>query len=201
MAQSKPKIVVLVSGSGSNLQALIDACENDKLDATIAAVFSNRKAAFGLERARNHSIPAEYFPYSPYRESGREAYDAALGHKVAEYGPDLIVLAGWMRIFTPTFLDKFTNRVINLHPALHGTYVGADGINWAYESFQKGEIEHGGCMVHYAIPEVDEGALIAETIVPMYKSDSPDDYAQRLHTAEHSLIVQATAMALSALEN
>ncbi len=199
LASQKPQIVVFVSGSGSNLQALIDACANSELDAEVAAVFSNRKAAYGLERAKNHNIPAVYVPYSPFRDSGREAYDAALANQVAQFNPDLIVLAGWMRIFTPEFLDRFPGRIINLHPALHGTYIGAHGIDWAFEAFQNGEIEHGGCMVHYAIPQVDEGAPIAETIVPIYKSDTLDDYAQRLHAAEHPLLVKATSIVLKTL--
>ena len=189
----------MVSGSGSNLQALIDASAANTLDAQVAAVFSNKKGAYGLERAKQAGIPAVYFPYAPFRETGRASYDAALAEQVAHFQPDLIVLAGWMRIFTPSFLDQFSGRIINLHPALPGTYIGAHGVEWAFNAFQAGEIEHGGCMVHYAIPEVDEGEPIATASVPIFKTDSVDDYAQRLRLAEHQLIVEATQIALNAI--
>ncbi|MEM8860076.1 MAG: phosphoribosylglycinamide formyltransferase [Chloroflexota bacterium] len=193
---SKPKLIVFVSGSGSNLQALIDAIDQGDLDAQIIAVVSNKAKAYGLERARAVGIPTVYFPYKPYREAGREAYDVALLDALLEFDPDLIVLAGWMRIFSTTFLNQFPNQIINLHPALPGTYIGAHGLEWTMEAYQKGEIEHGGAMVHYAIPAVDEGEPIATVKVPIYADDSLEDYAQRLHAAEHTLIVQATKIAL-----
>lgn len=190
------KIVVLVSGSGSNLQAIIDAIGAGEIEAEVAAVVSNRKAAFGLERAKNVGIPAVYFPYKPFKELGREAYDQALAEKVASFEPDLIVLAGWMRIFTPFFLDKFIGRVINLHPALPGTYIGANGVDWAWDSFQAGVINKTGCMVHVATIDLDEGPVIATADVELFKDDSKEDFIQRLRAAEHKLIVLGVAIAL-----
>lgn len=193
---SKPQLIVFVSGSGSNLQALINAIVQDELDAEIAAVVSNRAKAYGLERAKLAGIPTVYFPYKPFREAGREAYDMALLDALSAFSPDLIVLAGWMRIFSPAFIARFPNQIINLHPALPGTYVGAHGLEWTMEAYQNGEIEHGGAMVHYAIPAVDEGEPIATVEVPIYPDDTLESYAERLHAAERKLIVKATRLAL-----
>ena len=191
------QIVVLISGSGSNLQAIIDAIETGELQAEIAAVVSNRKAAFGLERAKNAGIPAVYFPYKPFKEQGREAYDQALADKVASFQPDLIVLAGWMRIFTPSFLDSVPSQIINLHPALPGTYIGANGVDWAWDSFQAGEISKTGCMVHVATIDLDEGPVIATADVELFQEDTKEDFIQRLRAAEHKLIVEGVAKALA----
>jgi formyltetrahydrofolate-dependent phosphoribosylglycinamide formyltransferase len=187
------RLVVLISGSGTNLQALIDATNQGKIAASIALVVSNRKEAYGLERAEQAEIPSLYFPMKPYRDAGvsREQYDADLADKIALHQPDLIVLAGWMHIFSPAFLDKFPQKVINLHPALPGMFSGTHAIQRAYEAFQRGEIGHSGCMVHYVIPEVDAGAVIARRIVPIYENDSLADFSARMHEAEHQLIVEA----------
>lgn len=196
---SLPRLAVLVSGSGSNLQALLNAINAGELAADPVLVLSNKRAAYGLERARQADVPAVYFPYAPYKTHGRVAYDAALAAKVGEYAPDLIVLAGWMRILTPAFLDAFPRRVINLHPALQGAFDGTQAIERAFAAYQRGEIEGSGCMVHYAIPEVDAGPVIAQTAVPILPTDSLEDFAQRMHTAEHQLIVAAARLALEAL--
>lgn len=193
-----PRLVVLISGSGTNLQALIDAVGNGRLPARIVAVFSNRKDAYGLRRAEQAGIPTHYVPLKPYRDAGkrREQYDADVADAVSQYRPDLIVLAGWMHVLSPAFLDRFPRRVINLHPALPGHFAGTHAIERAYEAFQRGEISASGCMVHYAIPEVDAGDVIAQQPVPLYATDSLDDFEARMHAAEHELIVRATALAL-----
>ncbi|MFK7804864.1 MAG: phosphoribosylglycinamide formyltransferase [Anaerolineae bacterium] len=196
MKKTSPKIVVLVSGSGSNLQAIIDSIGAGELKAEIAAVVSNKKAAFGLERAKNADIPAVYFPYKPFKEQGREAYDQALAKKVASFEPDLIVLAGWMRIFTPAFLNQFPNQVINLHPALPGTYIGANGVDWAWDSFKAGKISKTGCMVHVATIDLDEGPVIATADIELFAEDTKEDFVKRLRAAEHKLIVQGVSKAL-----
>ena len=190
----KPQIVVLISGSGSNLQVLIDAAASGALDATIALVVSNKRAAYGLTRARQANIPTLYFPFGPYRKAGetREQYDADLAAQVASYGPDLIVLAGWMRILMPAFLNAFPERVINLHPALPGQFDGTHAIERAYNAFQRGEITHSGCMVHLAIPQVDAGPVIEQAIVPILADDSLEDFKERMHSAEHKIILSAT---------
>lgn len=192
------KIVILISGSGTNLQAIIDAIAEGVLDAEIGLVVSNRKAAYGLTRAVNANIPTLYFPLKPYLDSGktREAYDRDLGAKITSSQPDLVVLAGWMHILSPAFLEHFPNRVINLHPALPGAFAGADAIRRTFAAYQAGEVTHGGCMVHYVVPEVDAGPVIAQAIVSIEPHDTLDMFETRLHDAEHHLIVQAIQTAL-----
>lgn len=193
-----PRIVVLISGSGTNLQALIDAVNDGRLSAQIVAVVSNRKAAYGLIRADEAGIPTRYFPLKPYKEAGknRKQYDADLAAAVAAFQPELVVLAGWMHILSEAFLDRFPQRVINLHPALPGQFPGTQAIERAFDAFKRGEISHSGCMVHYAIPEVDAGAVIAQQVVPLYDADALSDFEARMHEAEHEVIVRATALAL-----
>ena len=199
---STPRLVVMVSGSGTNLQALIDAVQTGNLQAEIALVVSNRKAAYGLVRAEEAEIPTLYFPLKPYKDAGksRDVYDADLAEKVKTYRPDLIVLAGWMHVFSPTFLEHFLHRVINLHPSLPGAYVGKDGIQWAFDAFQRGEIPYSGCMVHYVIPEVDAGKVILTAAVPINPEDTLETFAARMHETEHQLIVEATQLALETLK-
>lgn len=197
---NKKRIVVLISGSGTNLQALIDATQDGRLAAEIALVVSNRKAAYGLVRAQAAGIETLYWPLRPYRDAGksREQYDAALAAKVAAFQPDLVVLAGWMHILSPAFLDAFPGRVINLHPALPGQFAGTHAIERAYAAFQRGEISHTGCMVHLAIPEVDAGAVIVQADVPISPADSLADLEARLHKTEHRILVEAVGRMLNA---
>ncbi|MBN1993244.1 MAG: phosphoribosylglycinamide formyltransferase [Anaerolineae bacterium] len=187
------KLAVFISGSGSNLQAILDASVEGKLKAKVVLVVSNRKNAYGLTRAQKAGMPTLYFPFKPYREAGksRAEYDADLARLVSSYHPDLIVLAGWMHIFSPAFLDHFPNRVINLHPALPNTFVGVGGIEWAFAAYQKGEIERGGCMVHYVIPAVDRGAVISQAPVSILPDDTLETYAARVHATEHRLMIKA----------
>lgn len=190
------RLVVLISGNGSNLQAIMDAIEADHLKADVIAVVSNRKNAYGLERAKKSGIDSVYFPYKPYKDSGksREEYDIDLAEKVAQYQPDLIVLAGWMHILSPSFLDRFPKKVINLHPALPGQFDGIHAIERAYEAYQQGKIDHSGIMVHYAIPEVDAGDTIIQVHVPILDNDTLQDFQNRMHQNEHKLLVQAIAL-------
>lgn len=196
-----PKLIVMVSGNGSNLQALIDAIADGHLNAEIALVVSNRKSAYALTRAAQAGIPTLYFPLKPYLKDGhtRADYDAALAEQLRPYQPDLIVLVGWMHVLTEAFLNHFPEKVINLHPALPGTFPGAEAIERTYAAYQQGEIDEGGCMVHYVIPEVDAGPVIAQAIVHLDIADTLADFETRLHAAEHQLIVQAVALALNHL--
>lgn len=190
------RLVVLISGNGSNLQAIIDAIDAGHLNAEIIAVVSNRKTAYGLERAKKSGIDSVYFPYKPYKDKGksREEYDADLAEKVAQYQPDFIVLAGWMHILSSSFLDPFPKKVINLHPALPGQFDGIHAIERAYEAYQRGEIDHSGIMVHYTIPEVDAGEAIVQVHVPILPEDTLQDFQDRMHQNEHKLLVQAIAL-------
>lgn len=195
-----PRLVVMISGGGTNLQAIIDAIADGKLDAEVVLVVSNRKFAYGLTRAQNAGIPTLYFPFKPYKEEGkpRKQYDADLAEKVAEYEPDLVVLAGWMHILSPAFLNCFPDRVINLHPALPGAFPGTHAIERAYDAYQNDEIEETGCMVHYVVPEVDAGPVIAQAVVPIRSDDTFEALEARMHATEHQLIIQAIALALAA---
>jgi len=190
------RIVVMISGSGTNLQALINAVEVGHLNVEIVLVVSNRKAAYGLVRAEDAGIKTHYFPLKPYLENGktRTDYDADLAAIISEYRPDLIVLAGWMHILSPAFLNQFVGRVINLHPALPGQFAGTNAIGRAFEAAQRGEITQSGIMVHYAIPEVDAGDVILTATVPILKSDALDDFQKRMHATEHQVIVQAVSL-------
>lgn len=191
---SPPKrLIVFISGSGTNLQAIIDAIQNGELNAQVALVVSNRKEAFGLKRAEQAGVPILYFPLKKYRDAGqpRELYDRDLAQELLKYDPDLIILAGWMHIFTPAFIENCTQPVINMHPALPGQYPGTHSIQRAYAAYQRGEITHSGCMVHIVVPEVDAGALVAFEEVPFLDTDSLEVFEQRMHIAEHRLIVRA----------
>lgn len=198
MTTSLPRLVILISGSGSNLQALLDAMQTGALAAQPVLVVSNKKEAYGLTRAQQAGVPTLYFPLTPFRHEpdSRTAYDRALAAQIQPYQPDLILLAGWMRILTPHFLDQFPQQVLNLHPALPGQFAGTHAIERAFAAFRAGEISHSGCMVHYVIPEVDAGPVVAQKEVPIYAQDTLADFAARMHTAEHELIVAATKKAL-----
>lgn len=189
----KSKLAVLISGNGSNLQAIIDAVAAGSLDAQIAVVVSNRKAAYGLERARLAKIPDRYFPLKRYRDGqlSRAEYDADLAALVGEYAPDWVILAGWMHIFSDRFLGRFPNRVVNLHPALPGQFPGAHAIDDALAAFGRGEIDHTGVMVHL-VPDarVDEGPVLAERVVPIHPGDTDETLAERIHAVEHDLLVE-----------
>jgi formyltetrahydrofolate-dependent phosphoribosylglycinamide formyltransferase len=188
------RIIILISGNGSNLQAVLDATQDGSIAGVeVALVVSNRAAAFGLERAKAAGIPTLYFPLKPYTDAGkgRQSYDADLAQKLLPYEPDLIVAAGWMHIFSTRFLDHFPDKVINLHPAPPGQHAGVDGIKRTFEAYRSGDATHGGCMVHWVVPELDAGPVIAQTIVPIGEDDTLESFEKRLHNAEHRLIVKA----------
>lgn len=233
---STKNIVVLISGNGSNLQAIIDSIHsNPKYKTRIGLVLSNRKAAFGLERARRAGIPTAYFPLKPYKDAGksRQEYDRDLADEILKMGSrggggladedgqrpvitllspqkniDLIVLAGFMHILSPEFLDRMNPKtatattsskaipIINLHPALPGAFDGAEAIPRAFEAFQKGLITGTGCMMHYVIPEVDRGDVICSVEVEIRSGDTLGDLEQRIHSKEHALIVEGVKRVL-----
>ena len=196
-------LAVLASGNGSNLQAIIDACREGRLPSTeVAVVVSNHRDAYALERARRQNIPAIYFPLFPYRQSGRSRseYDADLAALLEPYHPELVILAGWMHILSMAFLKHFPGRVLNIHPALPGTFPGMHAIERAYDAFQRGEIDHTGVMVHLAPDEgVDVGPVVLQREVPIYRTDSLEDLEARIHAVEHEIYVQAIAKVLAQL--
>jgi formyltetrahydrofolate-dependent phosphoribosylglycinamide formyltransferase len=187
------RLVVLVSGAGSNLQAVLDAIRAGTLYARVVAVVSNRQAAPALERAEQAEISTVYAPLRPYTTAGRprEDYDRDLAELVKQLGPDLVVCAGWMHLFTPAFLEHVGCRVINLHPALPGQFPGLNAIGRALESARRGEIGHTGVMVHEVVAEVDAGPVIAKAEVPILPADDQAALEARMHAVEHVLLVDA----------
>lgn len=203
MSKQLPTIVVLISGSGTNLQALIDATQEGSLKGNIIAVVSNRKNAFGLERAKKANIPTRTFSLKQFKDSGktRVDFDIHVAKTIQEeYHPDLVILAGWMHILSPEFLSFFNNNVMNLHPALPGQFDGAHAIDRAYEAFKKGEIKNTGIMVHKVIADVDRGEVILQREVPIYETDSLEDLENRIHSFEHKLIVEGAQTFLNELK-
>ena len=189
MTEPLGTLVVMISGNGSNLQAILDACASGELPARVAAVISNKSTAYGLERARLAEVPALALPKP--REQERRAYDAALAEVVASYNPDWVVLAGWMRLLSAAFLARFPGQVINLHPALPGTFPGVEAIERAFAAFRCGEIQHTGVMVHLVPDEgVDSGPVLAQRVVPILPEDTLATLPERVHAVEHELLVQ-----------
>lgn len=190
------RIAVLISGNGSNLQALIDTTESGDLAAEISVVVSSHADAYGLTRAERARIPIEVI--SPQHSGGgdRGAFDAELAGVVAAYQPDLVVLAGWMLILGTGFLDRFSNSVVNLHPALPGAFPGTKAIERAHAAFQRGEIKRTGVMVHRVIAEVDAGPVVVVEPVPIFRGESVGDLEERVHLVEHNLIVAAVDLLL-----
>lgn len=203
MSNQLPSIVVLISGSGTNLQALIDATQEGKLKGKIIAVVSNRKNAYGLERAKKAGIPTRTFSLKQFKDDGktRVDFDIHVAKTIQEeYNPDLVILAGWMHILSPEFLSYFKNNVMNLHPALPGQFDGAHAIDRAYEAFKKGEIKNTGIMVHKVIADVDRGEVILQRPVPIQETDSLQDLEERIHSFEHKLIVEGAQVFLDELK-
>ncbi len=182
------RLVVLISGYGSNLQAILDACASGELPARVVAVISDRADAFGLERARRANVPALYKLRLPTQT--RHDYDAELADIVTSYHPGWIVLAGWMRLLTSAFLNRFPNRVVNLHPALPGTFPGTHAIQRAFEAYRRSQITHTGVMVHLVPDEgVDSGPVLAQEVVPIHPDDTFESLEVRMHAVEHRLLV------------
>ncbi|KAF3033407.1 hypothetical protein E8E12_000678 [Didymella heteroderae] len=209
---AEKNITVLISGNGSNLQALIDACGTDALpNAKIVHVISNRKAAYGLERASKASIPTSYHNLVPYKkkhptdlDSARSEYDADLAKIIINHSTktDLIVCAGWMHIVTPNFLNPIAEagiKIINLHPALPGEFAGANAIGRAWEAGQKEGLKRTGVMIHEVIAEVDAGDAIVTREVEIKQGETEDQLEERMHAVEHKLIVEGTHKTLQGL--
>lgn len=189
------RIVVLVSGSGSNLAALIGACGRGAISGEIVGVVSNRQGAYGLTRAEAAGIPTVHVPFRPFKgqERAREAYDAHLADHIEPFAPDLIVLAGFLRIVTATFLERFPGRVINLHPALPGELPGLHAIERAYEEAVAGTRTHTGVMVHEVVVEVDAGPVLGTAEVPIDPAAGLAKLEEDIHATEHRLLVEVVA--------
>lgn len=176
-------VVVLISGSGSNLQALIDGAQTD-LPIRIRAVVSNEPDAFGLERARRAGIETRVLRHRGYRN--REDYDTALGMLIDEFEPGLVVLAGFMRILTPAFVARFRGRMLNIHPSL---LPKLRGLHTHRRALEAGETVHGAS-VHFVTDELDGGPVVLQARVPVEPGDDPDRLAARVLSREHGIYPQ-----------
>jgi len=175
------RLVVLISGNGSNLQALIDHIANGVLPATIAAVISNNADAQGLGRAQQAGIPAKVIDHRNH--PSRESFDAALMAGIYAYCPDAVILAGFMRILTPLFVRHFHGRLLNIHPSLLPKFTG---LNTHARALAAGEREHG-CSVHFVTGELDGGPVVAQSVVAVLPDDTPITLQTRVQAAEHAL--------------
>lgn len=194
------RIVVLISGEGTNLQAILDASSAGELPAVVAAVLSNRAEAFGLERARRKGVPVAVVELQPGQ--GRRAYDTCLAERIAPFRPDWIVLAGWMRILSSEFLDRFPDRVLNLHPALPGTFPGTHAIERAFAAWTRGEIDRSGVMVHLVPDEgVDAGPVLGSEEVRFQAGETLEAFTSRMHAAEHQLLLATLRKVLRSAES
>lgn len=177
----RSRIVVLISGSGTNLQAIIDATKLENYGGDIVAVVSNKADAYGLTRAAQANIATCALSHKDFES--REKYDQALITEINQFKPDVVVLAGFMRILTPEFVTEYQGRLINIHPSLLPKY---QGLNTHQRAIDAGDKEHG-VSVHFVTEELDGGPVILQAKVPVFPEDSADDLAQRVHQQEHRI--------------
>ena len=182
----KIKIAVLVSGRGSNLQAIIDNIETGRLSAELAVVISDQAEAYALERARKHNIPAVHVSAKGYK-GRRNEYDALLAEELRKRDVDLVCLAGFMRIITPVLIKAFPNRILNIHPSLLPAFPGLH--------VQKAALRHGvkfsGCTVHFVDEGMDTGPIIIQAVVPILDKDTEDSLSDRILRQEHKIYSRA----------
>lgn len=178
-------IAVLVSGSGSNLQSIIDRIEAGALDAEVKLVLSNKEGAYGVERAKKHGIPYAVIPHKEY--PSREAFDKAMIEVIETSGAQAVILAGFMRLLSPVFVQHYHGRLINIHPALLPSFPGAHG--------QPDAAEYGvtisGCTVHFVDEKMDHGPIIIQAAVPAYPGEGGDALGERILEFEHRVFPQA----------
>ncbi len=189
----KMHLAVLISGGGSNLQALIDACAEEDFPAQIDVVISNRPGAFGLARAQKAGIPAETIDHTKY--ASREAFEAAVQDVLSRHKIDLICLAGFTRILTPGFVEQWRGKIINTHPALLPRHGGA-GMHGAHvhKAVLEAGDEESGVTIHYVIPEVDRGDIILQRRTCVLNDDTPESLAARVLAEEHIAYVEAVRL-------
>jgi len=184
MARQIP-IGVLISGGGTNLQAIIDAIEAKKLDAEICVVLSNKADAYGLARAKQHGIATAVLDHKSF--ASREDYDQAVVDVLRARGVELVILAGFMRLLSPVFIKAYSNRIMNIHPSLLPSFPGLH--------VQKKALDHGvrfaGCTVHFVNEECDEGPIIIQAVVPVYPDDDEATLAARILKQEHRIYSRA----------
>jgi len=185
---ARMKIGVLISGRGSNLQSLIDACATEDYPARIVLVISNRQQAKGLERARQAGIDTLVVDHGEY--DSRAAFEQALHAALADAGVELVCLAGFMRLLDADFIAKWRNRIVNIHPSLLPAYRGLR----THERVIEDGVRFTGCTVHYVRPEMDEGPIIMQAVVPVKLDDTPESLARRVLAYEHRIYPEAVRL-------
>lgn len=174
-------LVILISGNGSNLQAIINACQKQQIIAKISAVFSDNPTAYGLERAKQATIPVIVIPRLNYTD--KNVYNALLMNKIVSYKPDLIVLAGYMHILAVNFINHYLGKIINIHPSLLPKYPGLDTYR---KALANGDKEHG-TSVHFVTEKLDAGPIILQAKVPIFAEDKTQDVITRVQKQEHRI--------------
>lgn len=175
------RLVVLVSGQGSNLQAILDACRQGRIHGSVAAVFSNKADAYGLTRAREAGVPAHALAAAQFAD--RDAFDRQLMLEIDAYAPDLVILAGYMRILSADFVARYAGRMLNIHPSLLPKY---SGLHTHRQAIENGDEEHG-TSVHFVTEELDGGPVILQAKVPVFSGDTIDEVAARVQHQEHAI--------------
>ena len=189
MSSAKTRIAVLVSGNGSNFQAILDAIESGLINkGEIVCLISNKADAFALERARKHAIKSLVLDHKAY--PNRQAYDGALVETLREHQVDLVVLAGFMRLLSPVMIDAFPNRIMNIHPALLPAFPGIDAQKQAFDY----GVRYTGCTVHFVDSGTDTGPIILQAVVPVLSDDTLENLTQRIHGEEHRTYVEAVRL-------
>nr|WP_179283381.1 phosphoribosylglycinamide formyltransferase [Bordetella genomosp. 9] len=188
MAASSPgrrRLVILISGRGSNMQALVQACRQENWPADIVAVIASRPDADGLRWAGEAGIPVASVYHRDY--AGREAFDAALAEEIDRHRPDYVILAGFMRVLTPGFVNRYADRLVNIHPSLLPAF---PGLHTHGQALATGVQVHG-CTVHFVTPLLDHGPIIAQACVPVLSGDTPESLAERVLAMEHRVFPAA----------
>ena len=178
---AKKRVGVLISGNGSNLQALIDACKSPDYPAEITAVISNKSDAYGLNRAAEAGIPSHVVPHKEY--ATREAFDEEMDGLLAHHSVEIVCLAGFMRLLSPWFVKKWQGRLLNIHPSLLPAFKGAHAVRDALAAGAK----ESGCTVHLVTDELDSGPMIAQARVPVLPGDTEESLHKRIHAEEHRI--------------
>lgn len=184
-SKHKKRVAVFISGNGSNLQALIDAAAVPDYPAEIALVVSNKEDAYGLTRAKNAGIATEVIPHKQYPT--RDAFDAALDSTLRKHRIELVCLAGFMRLLTTFFVEKWHGRMINIHPSLLPLFKGLDTHQRAIDE----GVRFSGCTIHFVVPDMDSGPIILQAAVPILQHDTAETLQHRVHSAEHQIYPRA----------
>ena len=181
----RKKIAVLISGSGSNLQALIDACAEPNFPAEIVLVLSNKAEAFGLTRAKNAGLATCVLSHKDF--ASREDFDAEIDQTLRAHGVDIVCLAGFMRLLTPAFVQSWMGKMVNIHPSLLPDFKGTH----THEQALAAGVKTAGCTVHFVVPEMDAGPIILQASVPVLSGDTPETLGARVLEQEHKIYPEA----------